>query len=530
MWYDAGRIVLDMDNNAILKYKGIPATLSSELSGRDMEAMERLDLRISQKDFRARMPSIVLTKDKNKPQKIKPVYTVSALGMRTARFRQENGMILWTRREDGDNIRKSLLGRMPQANIAANSTQEMPLPTLFEQGDARKANKGQSPNRAGRFALSENDRMKRAKKEQQMLEKLHTADIESENKDAIRSGGKRKQEVDITTTEEELPRIKRVRQDQTSESISDSTLLPEFAPFPDSILKHGMHPVSEPPKRGYKRSREEFSTNDDEDIELPSKRPKAQPVDAHLTQIDTRPMPANDEPTANLINRAEALMPRFTHRRCRNKVVKSTSGDRFPCHTHQIRPQPSPNHHFEENEENRLDESVAFNVEKPDLEAAPEQNLQSVETRLEAALASWFTQQHEDVVDSTRGDTADPTSLNTQDYSFSSAAPPLLKDSDQKTKNTDESNSLQAQISNGTAQLEHEGLDPASLDELFGVDTSLNSTLQTLPNLSEEDSEPQENTQQTTTAVPVQGEPEQYLPETEDDLYSLFGSEDAYEP
>ncbi|MCJ1270498.1 hypothetical protein MMC22_010395 [Lobaria immixta] len=66
VWYDTGRIVLDLDNNPILKYEIIPATLSSELSGRDMEAIKRLDLRISRKDFRARMPSTIMAGGKNK--------------------------------------------------------------------------------------------------------------------------------------------------------------------------------------------------------------------------------------------------------------------------------------------------------------------------------------------------------------------------------------------------------------------------------------------------------------------------------
>lgn len=526
VWYHAGRIVLDMDNNAILKYKVIPATLSSELSGRDMEAMERLDLRISRKDFRARMPSTILTKDKNKPQRIKPVYTLSALGMRTARFRQENGLISWTKREGGVNIRKFLLRRMPQANIAANSTQGMPFPTLFEQEDARKVNKGQYPNRAGRRALSENARVERAEKEQQRVEKFYTADIEAENKAAMRSGGKRKREVGLSTTEEELQRIKRVRQDlaqQTSESISDSTLLPEFAPLSDSMPQYRVHPVSEPPTRGRKRSREELSTNDDEDLELPSKLLKVQPVDTHSTLIYTRPMPANDEPTADFINRPKALMPRLSHRRCKNKVVGITSGDRLPSPTHQIRPQASLSH---QSEEDRLDKFAAFNVEEPSLEEAPEQNVQSVETRLEAALTGWLAQQHEDVVESTRGDTADPKNLDTPGYSFSGAAPPLPEGVDQKTKDFDRSNILLAQISNDTAQLEDKGLDPAPLDELFGVDTNLNSTFS---NLFEEDSEPQDKMQQTTTAILVQGQPEVCVPETEDDLHSLFGSEDADE-
>lgn len=57
------KIVLNSDDHAILKYDVLPAAFSSEISGRDMEAMKRPDLRIGRKDFRARMPSKILTKD-----------------------------------------------------------------------------------------------------------------------------------------------------------------------------------------------------------------------------------------------------------------------------------------------------------------------------------------------------------------------------------------------------------------------------------------------------------------------------------
>lgn len=71
-WYDKGQIVLDMDKNPILKYDITPATLSSELSGRDTEALKRLDLRISRKNFRARMLSSIMPSGKcrNKVRKL----------------------------------------------------------------------------------------------------------------------------------------------------------------------------------------------------------------------------------------------------------------------------------------------------------------------------------------------------------------------------------------------------------------------------------------------------------------------------
>lgn len=423
VWYDAGRIVLDMDNHPILKYKVIPATLSSEFSGRDMEAIKRLDLRISSKDFRARMPSTILTKDRNKPQQKKPLYTLSALSMRTSRFRDENGLISWTKREGSGNVRQYRLDRMSDANIAANSTQGMVLPTLFEQGELRTLNKGQHLNRAGGRALSDDTRRERAKNEQQRLAKLHAADIEAAKQAAVPNDRKRKREDNLSVTEPKLPQSKRVRHDFAPRV---QELISEVTPFPDTTSQFGMYP-SMPATRGYKRSREEFLTDDEVDLESQSKRLKTQPIHAQLKLVYT-------QPTADLIKRPKALMPRLSHRRPRGSIGGKSPETRLCSHTTQIQPKPIPCHHFEENRKNdsidfnvvesglegvvaqdvqsafegdRNDESINFHVEDSGLEVSPAQDLHSVETRLWTTLTGWLAQHHQEATGSTPGDKAD---------------------------------------------------------------------------------------------------------------------------
>lgn len=61
LWYYRGRIVLDMDNHPVKKYSNIPACCSSDMEGWLMEAISRLDGRITQADFRARMVCIFRT-------------------------------------------------------------------------------------------------------------------------------------------------------------------------------------------------------------------------------------------------------------------------------------------------------------------------------------------------------------------------------------------------------------------------------------------------------------------------------------
>ena len=60
--------------------------------------MKRLDLRISSKDFRARMPRLISKNDKGNGRVENFSYAMSAIAMRTTRFRKEIGLVSWTER------------------------------------------------------------------------------------------------------------------------------------------------------------------------------------------------------------------------------------------------------------------------------------------------------------------------------------------------------------------------------------------------------------------------------------------------
>lgn len=83
---------------------------------------------------------------------------------------------------------------MPQANITANSTQGMPVPTLFELEDFRTSNRGKHLARAGPRALSDENRKERAQRENERLQRLHVDHIEAKQKSGIQNGLKWKRE------------------------------------------------------------------------------------------------------------------------------------------------------------------------------------------------------------------------------------------------------------------------------------------------------------------------------------------------
>lgn len=289
IWYDAGRTVLDLDNHAILKYKIIPAVLSSEFSGRDMEAIRRLDLRITRQDFRARMPSTILSRCKGKKQVRKPLYTLSAIGMRTRRFRQENGLVSWTGRQGSDTTRKLIVDHMPEANLKANSTQGMSLPTLFEQGASRASNKGQYPSRVGDQALPDDVKRERAQKVKEKLEKLHAAQFETEQRLIVPVGRKRGREDDgISETEEESRPSKRSRHGDALESNPDIAASFPVATLPrEPLLLEGNFLTASQPA-GHKRSHEQ-SSSEEENCERPSKRRRSEMLSSQPTTISYHP-------------------------------------------------------------------------------------------------------------------------------------------------------------------------------------------------------------------------------------------------
>ncbi|MCJ1422813.1 hypothetical protein MMC29_000693 [Sticta canariensis] len=364
VWYNEGRVVLDADNHPILDYKVLPATLSSELSGRDMEAMKRLDLRISRKDFRARMPRTILKKGDANGLVERPLYTLSAIGMRTARFRKENGLISWTEREGTDSIRSHTMKRMPQAHITANSTQGMSVPTLFEQEDSQTSNKGKYLARAGRHALSDDTRKERARKENQRLQRLHADHMEGETLPETHNSLKRKRKRVFFGDEEYLKKVKRMRENvafPASLPASALALPSPYMPVTQAPPKSEVDAFQVPPKTNYKRSREEASTNDGQELQGPSKRHK----EAHiaLDQLMAKPINQPKAPPRPFHRRAGGIFGGIAAGNEISGTVSTITPTSLIDHAIEVEPKQIRQRHVEEN---RCDGSIGLDVEESD--------------------------------------------------------------------------------------------------------------------------------------------------------------------
>lgn len=181
VWFDKGRVVLDGDNNPLKKWTNIPLTLASNADAWLMENIRREDTRITLKDFRARMPRHVQTKNGSS----KPLGGLSALGMRMSRFRLGAACPAWNEREGSDAIQAYVKGLLSAEGLAANSTEELSGLTQWQQAECQKSNKGLYPERAGDRALSQEERKRRNETEAARLATLNPqrADVKAVESD-----------------------------------------------------------------------------------------------------------------------------------------------------------------------------------------------------------------------------------------------------------------------------------------------------------------------------------------------------------
>ena len=113
-----GRVVLDINDNPVLAYDELPATISSEIEAEFLIAFHRLNHHISMPDIRARMmrnpTGKPYTEDKD------PIRTGN-LSMRMTRYRERAGMFSWTKRAGTTKIKSYIDTLLPRYCRAANS-------------------------------------------------------------------------------------------------------------------------------------------------------------------------------------------------------------------------------------------------------------------------------------------------------------------------------------------------------------------------------------------------------------------------
>lgn len=147
---DIGRVVLGPDGVPIRDFRDIPKLCSSQMEGFRMEAISRLDSRISISDFRARMMRDGLP-------------GANAISMRKTRFRTRCRCLAWDRRAGSDFYEEQLRDEMTDDMINRNSTEELDDLSSAKTTKLQLETAGTAPARSGKRALADNVRALRLK-------------------------------------------------------------------------------------------------------------------------------------------------------------------------------------------------------------------------------------------------------------------------------------------------------------------------------------------------------------------------------
>ncbi|KAL9002742.1 MAG: hypothetical protein Q9188_004342 [Gyalolechia gomerana] len=156
-----GRLVIDLENHPIRDWP-IPLCLSSKVEAGRLEAMSRYHgNRISKRDFRARMPSVIVRRN---GREVPPV-SEHGITMRRIRFRDQAGLLSWSTREGSLGRKKALIQCIPadimDQILATNDTSCFRDMTQEEMTFINRANRGLNPEKAGSRKLTENERERR---------------------------------------------------------------------------------------------------------------------------------------------------------------------------------------------------------------------------------------------------------------------------------------------------------------------------------------------------------------------------------
>lgn len=157
-WKYNGRIVLSVhDSLPLRKYKNLPDTISSKISGAELEAMLRSDPRVETRDIKGRMPMYYVSETGERTLSFSP----STFSMRTHRFRAQHALLCWRERA-GSGITNALVlnylkENEPRAFQEGNVEGIGPIPKTVQ--DAILGSNKSNPaviNRAGqKYALGD---------------------------------------------------------------------------------------------------------------------------------------------------------------------------------------------------------------------------------------------------------------------------------------------------------------------------------------------------------------------------------------
>lgn len=190
------RVVLDNENCPIKDYRDIPKTLSSNVEAYLMENISRLDSRITRLDFLARIP-----KTRGTTTGPKPIVGTGFLAQRIRRFRVENAIVSWKGRDFNSRYVEYVKGLLSEEGLRNNSTEELGCLSKLQQEEIFKLDRGKFLARAGKNALTSEERKKRAETHERRILRLKKEEARKSLISSPTNQGSKRKRTDIEVIE-----------------------------------------------------------------------------------------------------------------------------------------------------------------------------------------------------------------------------------------------------------------------------------------------------------------------------------------
>ncbi|KAL8831036.1 MAG: hypothetical protein Q9170_005467 [Blastenia crenularia] len=117
-------LVIDKDHRPVKAFPELNLTISSKVEGFRLEAIARLNPKITSRDILARMPSETRV-IRGLKQIVHPQCKSNALSMRRRDFRGKNCLLSWTPREGSKEVKRYLDSLLGPRLVALNNTRDM---------------------------------------------------------------------------------------------------------------------------------------------------------------------------------------------------------------------------------------------------------------------------------------------------------------------------------------------------------------------------------------------------------------------
>lgn len=205
---DNGRVVLGPDGLPIRNFRDIPLLCSSQMEGFRMEAISRLDSRITISDFRARMMRDGLQ-------------GANAMSMRKTRFRSKARCLAWDKRAGSDSHEVKLKAEMTPDMINRNSTEELEDLSSAKAEKLQLDTAGSAPARSGTRALPDNVRALRFKTAKERNSKKLQAEEKMQKKEGTEEKVEKPNTLSETTPVVGTKKRKRTTQSDLSDALHE---------------------------------------------------------------------------------------------------------------------------------------------------------------------------------------------------------------------------------------------------------------------------------------------------------------------